>query len=219
MKVSVILPYNQDRGYLAAAIAAAEQQDGMILGTDYEVITHYGDHCVSRNINDAVRNASGDYIKLYAEDDLLMPNCLTDLYTAAVASDLDLVCANAINFSDEPGVDEYPVNSRVPATVHELASYNTIHGGTVLIRTAALRQVGGFDEQMWTAEEYDLTLRMASAGYKFGYIDRVVYRYRTHAEQKSGVYWSQDYDTKLYRFEYIEQLQARYLDNHRVISR
>jgi glycosyltransferase involved in cell wall biosynthesis len=46
-------------------------------------------------------------------------------------------------------------------------------GGTpmVTVRTAMLRQVGGFDEQLGSMQDYDLWLRLAQAGARFHYVD------------------------------------------------
>ena len=214
MKVSVIIPYNKDRGFLSQAVASVENQLWFTMNEDYELIVEYGDCGVSTNINNALKKCKGEYIKLCGEDDLLTPNCLKDLYTFAVQHDLDFVCANAINFQEDG--TETVIKSFIPRTVNDLAMNNPFHGGTLLYRRTALPV---WDESMWTAEEYEISLKMAAAGCKFGYLDSVVFRYRLGEQQKSGVYWQTDPDTKLYRFEYIEQLQGRYLGNMKPINR
>ena len=210
MEVSIIIPYNKDRGFLIEAIRSATLQTGMKYGVDYEIVIQQGDASLGVNFNNAVKRSKGKYLKTLADDDLLTPNSIHDLWTKA-RQGFDVVCGGAINFTDKEETVQF---SRVPRSLHELALNNTIHGGTVIYSREAFMAVGGFDEGMWTAEEYDLHLRMAKAGAKFTEIDRIVYRYRMHVGQKSSTYWAKDPKTGEYRFEYIERLQNRFLNDH-----
>ena len=215
MKVSIIIPtLDGDRdGLMKYAVESANNQNGFTLDKDYEIIIQEADECVSKNINNAVKKAKGDYIKLLGDDDLLTPDCLLDLYTKIIEG-FDFVCANAINF--EPNGNENINCSEIPETVSDLAVENTLHGGTILYRRATFLP---FDERMWTAEEYDHSMRMAAAGLRFGYTDRVVYRYRLHGGQKSGFYWQSSKDKKQARYNYIMSIQDRYFNNHSKICR
>jgi glycosyltransferase involved in cell wall biosynthesis len=216
MKVSIIIPsIDGDRdGLTQQAVRSCQYQEGFTLGVDYEVILSQADEFVGVNINNGVKKAKGKYIKIVGDDDILMPNCLKDLYEKAEEG-YDFVCSNAINF----GIDEdYIVFSEIPLTVSELASHNSFHGGTLLYRKETMPL---FDEDMWTAEEYEHTLRMAAAGLSFGYVDKVVYRYRMHGEQKSGVYWGDDRRSKSKkqaRYDYITEMQCRFINNHERIN-
>lgn len=201
MEISVIIPYRDKRKTLAEAIESVVRQDFH----SHELIVHQGEYNIGKNINDAVTKAEGKYIKILADDDLLTENCLKDLWHKAEEG-YDLVCANAINFEEDGS--EHLVKSFIPRRVMDLALENKIHGGTCLYRRSTMPQ---WDELLWTAEEYELHLRMAASRLRFGYIDKIVYRYRLHQNQKSGFYWQQDPDKKLYRYEYIENLQNRYM--------
>ena len=216
MKVSVIIPYNEDRGGLHQAIRAAENQDGFKLGIDYEIIPQFGDFTVGKNINDAVKKAKGEYIKICAEDDELTENCLITLYELATDG-YDLVCANAIRISPEPKFRGY-WNSSIPELVSDLAKENTINGGTILYRKETMPV---WDEDMWCAEEYDVSLRMAAAGLRFGHIAEYVFCYRMWRGQKSRVTLSTAQRTEfdMERQEYIFNLRLKYLNNHNKIQR
>jgi glycosyltransferase involved in cell wall biosynthesis len=219
MKVSIIIPtLDGDRdGLIQFTIAAAKNQEGFILGVDYEIIIQQGDESVGKNINDAIAIAKGKYIKICADDDLLTPNCLKDLCEKAEEG-FDFVCANAINF----GVNgEDLACSHIPETVADLAFENTFHGGTLLYRKDTMPL---FDEDLWTAEEYELSLRMAAAGLRFGYVDKVVFRYRLHDEQKSGAQWEGGRRVRLKRvprYEYIygeNGITSKYIYNTNPIN-
>ena len=183
MKVSIIIPYDIDRGFLNEALKSCNNQYGFYLGIDYEVIQSQDDEPIGININRGVVKAKGEFIKICAEDDLLLPHCLYHLYKAATINALDFVCADALNFDSYTGKVIQTVKSKLPVTVGELAFENTIHGGTCLYRKATMPK---WTERYETAEEYDLALRMADAGLRFGYTPHLVYKYRIWSQNKSG---------------------------------
>jgi len=213
MKVSIIIPTvdGYRDGLTGETLISCRNQEGFVLGVDYEIICDPADELVGKNINDAVKKAKGKYIKLCADDDLLTPNCLKDLYEKAEEG-FDFVCANAINFSEKG--DENIICSTIPETVSNLAEDNSFHGGTILYRKETMPP---FHEYMHTAEEYEHSLRMAAMGLRFGYVDKIVFRYRIHGEQKSGVYWDEDgrrsKEKRVSRYAYIMKLQDKYINN------
>lgn len=214
MKVTIIIPYRGNRGYLAEAVASCEHQEGMQLGEDYEIIVQHGNCTVGENINAALEKAQGKYIKLCADDDMLAPGCLRTLYTFAEAGSYDFVCADAYNFEGDRNVIA-KICSEIPGHVYELACGNTIHGGTILYRRGAM---GRFDSDLWTGEEYELTLRMADAGAKFGKIDEVVFWYRVHPGQKSNT--NSDGDRAVKRFQFIrDTIMHPFMNNVKRIVR
>jgi len=203
MDISIIIPFNKNRGYLEAAIASAQNQrfDG-----EYEILPIQGDYNVSTNINRGVRIAKGEYIKLLGEDDMLTRDCLQTLINRARQTRYGcgaIVAADAINWND----DGYCALSRsdpdgTGATLEAMKERNEIHGGTVLYHRTLLEQFP-FDESLTTAEEYDVHLRIIKAGYQFSFVDKVVYLYRIHMGQKS----QQDLKE---RHRIINEIKARY---------
>jgi len=210
MDISIIIPYNKDRGYLDEAIFAAQNQD--FKGT-YEIIVWHGDYGVAKNFNDALQVAQGRYIKGCAEDDLLTTNCLTDLYE--YADGCDIVCAGAVNFTDDK---QEKYQSTVPLTIRQLAEHNTIHGGTVLYRKSALLEVGGMNESMWCAEEFDLHLRMLDRGMVIRVIQSVVFAYRIHGLMNSGLGGSTEGNRIIARHKIKQDILRNYRQNNNKIK-
>jgi glycosyltransferase involved in cell wall biosynthesis len=208
VKVSVIIPYNIDRGYLGEAISSAKHQAGFILSIDYEIILSQGNGSLGHNVNTGVSRSTGKFIKILAEDDLLFPGCLSLLYEYAIVHNCDLVCANAIYFDNKGW--ENGIRSYIPRTIKELAERNTIHGGTTLYRASVMPI---WNEDLWTAEEYELSLRMATNGCKFGYTPHRVCKYRLHNNMKSGFYWEVDKKKIEDREEYIRTMRSKYYIN------
>jgi glycosyltransferase involved in cell wall biosynthesis len=220
MKVTIIIPtLDGDRdGLTEKTIQSCKNQEGFILGVDYEIIIQQADETLGKNINDGVTKSKGKYIKICADDDLLTPNCLKVLYEKAEEG-FDFICANSINFNINGDEDLY--FSCIPETVSELAQENTFHGGTILYLKETMLP---FDEEMWTAEEYEHALRTAAAGLRFGYVNEIVYRYRLHDDQKSGAQWEGGRVNRLKRiprYEYIygeRGIISKYIHNTNPIN-
>lgn len=221
MKVSIIIPsLDGDRdGFTREALRSCQNQEGFTLGEDYEIILQQADEPVGKNINDGVAKAKGKYIKVMGDDDLLTPNCLRDLYEKAEEG-FDFVCANAINF-DMEGKEDL-VCSDIPERVSDMILTNPIHGGTLFYRRETMLS---YNEKMWTAEEFEHTLRSAAAGLRFGYVDKIVYRYRMHDSNKSGGGgWDSSVRSRLKRkprYEFIygpDGIVSKYVNNHSLIN-
>lgn len=57
--------------------------------------------------------------------------------------------------------------------------------GQALIRTSALRELGGFDTSVWGSDDWDLYIRLSALG-EFRYVERIALHYRVHAGNASG---------------------------------
>ena len=90
--VSIIIPYNKDRGFLKQAIDSvyAQNYSGQI-----ELLLSESDKNVSYNINKAILESTGAYIKYLCEDDWLTPNCIKDSVEAIKG--FDFIHGNAYN--------------------------------------------------------------------------------------------------------------------------
>jgi len=93
-------------------------------------------------------------------------------------------------------------------TLESMLKGNGIHGGTTLYRKSMLIEVGCYDAELWTGEEYDLHLKLLKAGYKHRHIPGIVYMYRMHGNNKS---LSKDSSSRIIRHEYIDKIRERYV--------
>jgi len=188
--VSVIIPYHQDRGYLFDAIESYEAQE--FIGTSELILSHNPTFSQGQNINAGLKNANGKYIKILHDDDLLTPNCLQDLFDKAEQEQADVVFADARNFHSDGGVsfeEEWILTSKFNnISLDSLLESNFIHGGTTIYRTDMLKESGGYDESLWSVEEYEFHLRCLHRGYKFVYLPKVVFNYRIWPSSKSVQY-------------------------------
>lgn len=196
-KVSIIIPYNKDRGYLGQAIASAKKQNY----PNIEVIESYSNNTLGYNVNRGIESATGDYIKILAEDDLLFADSINNLLEGIQG--YDFVCGNALNTVSH-GKD-FTYYGKAP-TFKSMVVRNEIHGGTPLYKKELFKEFGGWDESLTTAEEYDWHLKLLSEGKTCNYIDKSVCIYRIHNEGKGSLMYD---DPK--RKEYIEEIKMRYI--------
>jgi|SRR6186713_767912 len=200
-KVTVIIPYNKNRGWLFDCIMS-------IFASDYngeiEIILSKSDNGVGYNINRAIELATGDYIKFIAEDDMLTPNCISDSVEAIEF--FDVIHGNAYYIRDGVITGNFIPASHSPV-LDQMLNRNKFHGGTLFYRAEVLKQ-NMFDESLWTGEEYELNLRLIKKGFKFGYCDSYMTYNRQHELQKSIGNKDSEYQRK--RTKAIELIKKMY---------
>ena len=150
------------------------------------VIRHETPGGVARARNAGLREARGDWIAFLDDDDSWAPHKLRRQLDAARSSDADFVYSGVVAVDDHANVlfaFETPPPEPLQFDVIEKC---VIPAGpsNVLIRTALLRELGGFDEQLLNMEDWDLWIRLASAG-KAVVVPEILVAYLEHAEGKS----------------------------------
>lgn len=175
--VSIIIPYNKDRGYLTHALNSIDRQGYK----DIEVIQSHSDNGVSYNLNQGIKKAKGELITYLCDDDMLPPNAIEDTVKNFKG---DFVHGNAVNFWPD-GKKQLQVPTKLNPTLKDMLNKNFIHGGTVTYHIDCFSDNNLFDESLTTGEEYEFNLRLLSQGYKLEYVDKLLYLYRRHEAQKS----------------------------------
>jgi len=191
--VSIIIPYNKDRGYLSQLI------DSIDCG---HINLAFGECGVAENFNRELKRIDTEFVKFIAEDDYFAPGGIKGILDGI--GDDPWVVGNSYRVCDGRVVEKY-----TPDTLDfkENIIRNRIDGGTTLYRTEILKEIGGMDETLWTGEEYDMHLKLMSKGYMPKHVNTFVYYHRIWDGQKSRVYRKQN---KNKRDEQIKKIQARY---------
>ena len=193
--VSVIIPYNKNRGFLWEAKMSVLKQSY----PEWEIVNAHSDRNCAYNLNMGLKKAKGEFIKILAEDDILPKDSMSILVEAI--GNYSFIYGDAENFGELDGWPERYYDKTV--TLESMLDSNGINGGGCLYRTEILREVGGWDESLFSAEEYDLHLKLIKAGYTHKHIPEVVYRYRRHSGNKSG-------RNREARHKLINQIKQRY---------
>lgn len=203
MNISIVIISHKDSPLLEEAIASARAQD--FTGEFEVIIQHDQNKSMPENTNEAVRRAKGEYIKWLHYDDLLLPGSLTHLWGARGA---DVIIGDVIIFGEDWGISHH--KNRVPESMEDFLSRNPINqAGCMYKRSVLLKEP--LDETLWTAEEYELNLRLFAHGYKFTHVDMAVAKYRVHEEMKSGsAYFYVDKASKEKRDAVKEEIKNKF---------
>ena len=193
-RFSVVIPTRGDAPHLRRALASClEQGEALealvahaasaplpreLLADERVVAVPTEAHTPGGRRNAALARARAPYVAFLDDDDLWLPGHL-----AAAGSSLDrdralAACAcDAWVFTDESrdGSAEPPQDlARLPRflgpgpaltpSASELLVRNVVLTPAVVVRSAALREAGGFDEALAAMEDWDLWLRIARSG-------------------------------------------------------
>jgi Glycosyl transferase family 2 len=186
-EVSVVIPTRDRWRFARSAVGMALEQEGVAVevvvvddgSTDetaerlatwrnprLRVLRRAGGHGVSAARNSGIAEAQGEWVALLDDDDLWSPSKLRLQLEAARAENADWAYASAAVVDQQRNL-VWAALPAPPARDIDLAlrSHNVIPGGcsNVIARTALLRSVGGFDENLAVFADWDLWVRLASA--------------------------------------------------------
>ena len=208
-EVSIIVPFNKDRGWLNEAIESIHYQTykGKIWLLRSDIINPdtYQTNNVSQNINAALLYCKGDYIKYLCDDDLLTPICIEESVKAMQEQGCDFLHGNALVMQHGTNTNYYPPKGFEVPTLPQLVGLSMIHGTTLFYKAEVFKS-HPLDESSSCCEEYDLNMKPLKEGYKIGYVNKFLAKYRRHDAQKSlgkGV-------DQAVRAKLIESIRARY---------
>jgi glycosyltransferase involved in cell wall biosynthesis len=132
--------------------------------------------------NAGVAAACGDFMAILDADDTYQPRRLEALAGLATARpDLDLVTTDARFVVDGEGVGSFSAHNPFAASEQRTAIFaNCFVGGWPAVRLSSLAEVGGFDEGMRIAYDWDCWLRLILHGAGAGLVDEPLYDYVLH---------------------------------------
>jgi len=204
--VSVVIPaFNAER-FLGEAIESVLAQtyapletivvdDGSSDGT-LEIARAYGEVTVIEQPNagpSAARNrgfaaSRGDFIAFHDSDDLMTPDKI-EVQAGVLIEEPEVGCVLAEQeLLIEPGaempfwVEGSKVQTMMPPRPPELEGEPLVHPMTLVVRREVFEQVGGFDQSMRAAEDFDWMLRASEEGIEIARLSDVLLRRRVHAD-------------------------------------
>jgi glycosyltransferase involved in cell wall biosynthesis len=201
---SVVIPaYNAER-YLGEAIESVLAQtyapletivvdDGSSDGTAALARSHSGLQLIVQDNAGpaAARNrgfaaSRGEFVAFHDADDLMTPDKLAVQVGEMLANPaIGCVLAEQELLIEEGAelpfwAEGTKVPTVMPARPEELAGEPDVHPMTMVVRREVFERVGGFDEEMRAAEDFDWMLRAAEAGVEFARLSRVLLTRRVH---------------------------------------
>ncbi len=207
--VSIIIPVYNGGNYLEKSIESALSQqysnfevivvnDGSNdEGLTSEISKKYGSRIkyfekvnggVSSALNFGITQMKGKYFSWLSHDDIYLPNKLLKQVVFAEKNHSSFV------YSDYRFIDEFGkrINQLNEVKIEmdkdirlRLIQYYPIHGCTALINKKVFEQIGGFNENLDTTQDYEMWFRI-SLNFKIDYLDELVLNSRLHSEQDSN---------------------------------
>ena len=133
---------------------------------------------VSHASNRALEMASGPFVVLLDHDDLLEEQALFRVAESIAQDDPDMLYSDEVLVSPD-GETVLQYFHRPTFSPEYLRSHPYIVH-MVGFRTALLRALGGFDEQLKISQDYDLILRASEQAQTIVHLPEILYQWRTH---------------------------------------
>ena len=163
--------------------------------------------CAARNTG--MQNAKGEYVAYLDDDDEWLPEKLDKQIKVFNEEDVALVYCGRICKNDVSGVSTIEKTGYYKGYVFEKLLYINFVGSTSfpLIKTSCLRNVGGFDVEMQSAQDVDVWLRIAQK-YQIGYVSEPLVIYHMHG----GEQITSNPQKKIMGLEQLNKKYQAYLD-------
>jgi colanic acid/amylovoran biosynthesis protein len=144
------------------------------------LIRHPRNRGLARARNTALGAARAALVAQLDADDMWEPDYLAEVLPRFDDQGVGLVYANATILGHPTGHDDYIGDPSVHPLDRfpKLAEANPVPSPTATMRTAAVRDVGGYAWWLRQCEDYHLYMRLARAGWRFDYVHRRLARYR-----------------------------------------
>ncbi len=135
---------------------------------------------LTKSLNKALLFAKGNYIARMDADDISINNRFEkQIYLFENNANIGLVSCNSIVI-DENGHNVK--NVIMPSNINSLIrKRNYLVHGSVIIRKDVIDQLGGYDEEMRYAQDYEMWLRVSN-NYKICCINEYLYKCRVHPD-------------------------------------
>lgn len=204
--VTIIIPVFNGSNYVGIAIESALSQDYPNIevlvindgstdnGATKEICTQYQSRIryyekenggVASALNLGLREMNGTYFSWLSHDDRFLSNKISQQVDFAVRNDARFVYSNAQTI-DQVGnlIDDTSTSntSKWNNLLFELFADYPINGCATLIHKEIIDEVGFFDEDLETTQDYDYWFRIIGK-YKMHYLDMEVTQYRIHPNQ------------------------------------
>lgn len=213
LKITAIVSTHNRARYLAEALDSLLAQtlplDELIVVNDAstddtaDVISAYHDrariveletnHGKAAALNMAVPMARGDYIWLFDDDDVALPDAL-ERHVAVLTErrDIDFTFSSAYHTGDPEHIwnseawhaNALPAMDAERFLLQTLISMNTLMQG-MLIPRAALLDIGLFDTELQRCQDLDMLIRLG-ARYRGAQLDAPSFVYREHSGARGG---------------------------------
>lgn len=152
----------------------------------YELIVNNVNKGPAGNCNSGLQACSGEWVKIIAGDDVMLPGCISTFIEAIKARPAEKVFFSGLNwFTDDI---QHPTGSwpkvklptKLKAQLEAQLRGGFIKAPTVIMNRALLLEQGGFDEKYPFLEDDPLWVKFLLAGHRFCFVPETLIGYRMH---------------------------------------
>lgn len=133
---------------------------------------------VSCASNRALTMARGEFVVLLDHDDMLEPQALLRVAEAVHEDDPDMLYSDELLVGEDGNSVQHFIFRPMFSPEYLRSHPYIVH--LVGFRTALLRRLGGFDENLRISQDYDLILRVTEHARRIVHIPEILYRWRIH---------------------------------------
>jgi len=163
---------------------------------------------ISESLNKAIEMASGEYIGLLDEGDMLHPSALYEAMKAICDDGADFIYTDEANFS--PNHNVTLKHHKPDFAIDTLCSCNYI-GRFVVFSRALMEKAGTFRSKFDGSQDYDLIFRYTDKASKICHIPKLLYFHRNGNSEKIS---ATDITKKMESISAAEKTISAYLKEH-----
>lgn len=153
-------------------------------GLPYIGIKNIENKGVAENLNLLISQANGEYISLLSGDDYYANDNITSKVDYLSKYNVDIVLSDGYKFIDQSTIfedvyskkEKNEIINNLDNIFHTNVSKNTTVNVALLIKKKVLLE-NPYDISIQT-EDWDMNLKLAYSGYKFGFVDKKLFYYR-----------------------------------------
>lgn len=174
---------------------------------------------ISPNMNRGIRNSHGEWIKVVAADDRLMPNCIdSNVNFINENPDYGIVFSKVVGFGDEEAAkqcvwkDCSKIFNRFSTYKFKIVLYqqNFLPASSAFYKKETFDILGGYDESIPFLEDWPFWVKALSLGIKLGFNNDFTVEYRFSPQSIS----QQSIPNRNPKFVKSSELATQYALNH-----
>lgn len=177
---------------------------------------------IPANCNRGVKAAKGEWIKLIAGDDILLPNCIDTFVNYTRVERSSFYFSDFIYINESGTLNDLNSSSLLDMSFFKLDEEEqyrkVLIGGvfipapTCFINRETLFEVGLFDEEIFLCEDYPMWIKVTKEGYKLTLVNEKTVKYRLNEEgvmRSKNILYEQSMKRVFFKYRFKSLLAYR----------
>lgn len=151
------------------------------------LVKHFPQGGLTLARNRGLTLSHGKYIQFVDDDDWLYPNCINEKISYALQnSNCDIIINQADYYRNQKSINQTQISipEKKENILEHLLMHETLLSAVLMFKTAILKKMGGWNEDVIFAEDAEITLKMAIYGSVFGIVNKSLSGVRLHGQPR-----------------------------------